>query len=228
MQPLLSATSFTPEHILGNDFINALPEYYTLNDIVESQDWHNEQTVFDHSIKCATELEEITKFAFLPVQEREQIVAYLNGKVELHTRLELLRLATLLHDIGKHVSLHHNAQGNTASPSHGLLGEWIARPVVDKFDVTDNEKNFVLGLISDHLVPSDLIEMSINNHTPYQNVVMLLQENRPDTMVELLLLAYADWLGCDIRAVVREEREVRIGIVHECLSLITQRVKGLV
>lgn len=226
MQEPLSLTSFTPEAITNNDFVDRLPEYYKLRNVVESQGWHDNQTVFDHSIESAKVLEEIVRFDYLSEQDRNTLVDYLNGKRETQTRLDLLRLATLLHDIGKLVSLQHNSEGNTSSPSHGAIGAWVARPVVDKFDLSDTEKEFILGLISDHLLPSDLIEMAINNGSAPSEVVDLLYANRPGSAVELLLLGYADWLGCDVRESVREERDKRVVVVHECLSIVASKLRG--
>lgn len=219
MQNSLSLTSFTSEAIVNNDFIDTLPEYYRLRDVIESQGWHDNQTVFDHSIESAKALETIVGFDYLQDQDKETLVDYLGGRLESHTRLDLLRLATLLHDIGKLVSLQRNAEGSTNSPSHGIIGEWVAKPIVDRFAISDAEKDFVLGLVSDHLVPSDLIEMSINNGTTPDEVVELLYANRPTSTVELLLLGYADWLGCDVRESIRDEREKRISAVHTCLSV---------
>lgn len=226
MQQPVSLASFTPDSIASNEFADVLPEYYKLREVIESQGWHDDQTVFDHSIESAKSLEEIVHFDYLAEQDRNTLIDYLNGKLETQTRLDLLRLATLLHDIGKLISLQHNAEGNTSSPSHGIIGEWVAQPIVDKFDLTNTEKKFVLGLISDHLVPSDLIEMSINNNTAPSDVLQLLYANRPGSTVELLLLGYADWLGCDVREPVRAERDKRVTVVHECLSLAAATLRG--
>ena len=226
MQQPLSLSSFTPGAITSNEFVDVLPEYYKLSEIIESQGWHDDQTVFDHSIESAKALEEIARFNYLSEEDRATLVGYLNGRREAQTRLDLLRLATLLHDIGKLISLQHNAEGNTSSPSHGIIGEWVAQPIVDKFDLTDVEKKFVLGLISDHLVPSDLIEMSINNDTAPSDVLQLLYANRPESTIELLLLGYADWLGCDVRESICAERDKRVAVVHECLSLVAATLRA--
>lgn len=226
MQQPLSLTAFIPSAISNNELADTLPEFYQLKSVIESQGWHDNQTVFDHSIESAKALEEIIRFDYLAEQDRNTLIDYLNGKLETQTRLDLLRLATLLHDIGKLISLQRNAEGNTSSPSHGIIGEWIAQPVVDKFDLSDAEKKFVLGLISDHLVPSDLIEMSTNNNTAPSEILQLLHANRPESTVELLLLGYADWLGCDVREPVRAERDKRVTVVHECLSLAAATLRG--
>jgi len=226
MQEPLSLTSFTPDAIANNEFADRLPEYYKLKSVVESQEWHDDQTVFDHSIESAKALEAIVRFEYLSEKDKETLTDYLNEKRETHTRLDILRLATLLHDTGKIISLQRNAEGNTSSPSHGIIGEWIAKPVVDKFDISDAEKKFVLSLVSDHLVPSDLIEMSVNNGTAPNELVELLYANRPKSTVELLLLGYADWLGCSVRESVNEERDKRIAIAHQCLSIVASKLRS--
>ena len=216
---LVPITQFTADTIVSGMFRVQIPDYYALHNIVESQAWHDNQSVFDHCLASARALEEITQFNSLQPSDKARILAYLAGKHERCSRLDLLRLATLLHDIGKLISLHRTASGGTSSPSHGVIGEWVAKPIVAMFDITPGEKRRVLDLISDHLVPSDLIEMAIVNGTTARGVVELLQSHRPDTVVELLLLAYADWQGCDIRESVRQRRDQRVAMVHECLRV---------
>jgi UTP:GlnB (protein PII) uridylyltransferase len=220
MQDLISLDSFSHQAILDEQFTESVPEFYQLQNVVESQGWHDDQTVFDHSIDSAKALDRIVQFDDIADDARAKFQSYLNRPVEEHSRLSLLKLATLLHDIGKLISLQYNAQGNTSSPSHGLLGSWVATPVLARFDITDTEKAFVLGLIADHLVPPDLIELSINNHTPSSSVADLLRRHRPNTTIELLLLAQADWAGCDVRdEAVSVERDKRGPIARECLLL---------
>lgn len=226
MQVPLSLANFTPDRIMKDEFVTVLPEYYELKAVVESQPWHDHQTVFDHSLKSAVALETIIRFEQLPEPASTALTNYLAQKYENHSRLQVLRLATLLHDAGKLISLQHDPQGNTSSPSHGVLGAWVARPLVDKFAMADSEKQVVLDLITNHLVATDLIEMSVANNTSAQKVVELLQAHRPDIAVELVVLGYADWLGCDIRATVREERQKRVARVHECLRYIASRLQG--
>ena len=215
----ISTKDFSLELLADGTLSQQLPEYYSLKEVVESQGWDDDESVFDHSLNSARALRTIMMFDYLPDSDRKKLTNYLHQPFEGHTRMQLLEVATLLHDIGKIVSLQRNAQGNTSSPSHGILGSWLAGPLLEKIDLTKTEKQFVLELIADHLVPSDLIELSINNGTKIRNIMDLLVSNRPNTCLELLLLSYADWMGCGIRDSVREEREKRVVIVHECFSI---------
>jgi hypothetical protein len=214
----IDITTFTPEAIVSDQFIDVFAEYYELRTVIESQGWHDNQSVFDHQIKSGQELETILDFDYLTSEEKSATDEYLGTTYDILTRRQLLRLATLLHDIGKLVSLQTNAQGNTGSPSHGIIGGWVASEYLQRFSLTEKERAFILSLISDHLVPSDLIELSINNHTEPTQIVSLLTSHRSHSATELLLLSYADWMGCDIRESVREEREKRITIAHMCLA----------
>ncbi len=225
MSGSLVLTSFAPDAIIRHDFVDTFPEFYQLQDVVESHDWHDHQSVFDHSIKSAQALESIVSFNYLNTEQRDALTAYLNSVFDVHTRLDLLRLATLLHDIGKLISFQTNSQDKTSNPGHGFVGGWIAGPFVDRFDLTAKEKVFVLGLIADHLTPSDLIELSVNNQTDHQQIVEILQQQRPDSALELLLLGYSDWMGCDVREVVHAERDRRVGVVHKCLASIIVRLE---
>jgi UTP:GlnB (protein PII) uridylyltransferase len=220
MKQPIQIDSLLPESVADDSFSTILPEYYQLRHVIESNGWHNDQSVFDHSLACTRALRNITQFDYLVDRKREILDSYLAQSVEGHTRMELLNMATLFHDMGKSISLQHNSQGDTSSPSHGLLGAWVAQPLLEKFEISVKEKTFILALIADHLVPSDLIELSINNRTDSQRIVNLLKQYRFDSAVELLLLAYADWLGCDIRdESVRVERDKRVAVVHDCLSV---------
>lgn len=211
------------EYIQQNKSLqDVLPELYQLKDVTENQSWHTHQTVLDHSVRTLKGLDMILA-SHLPSTVRSYANAYLATSLDSYNRGELLRLAALLHDIGKVVALQHNPAGETSSPSHGLIGSWVARPIVERLDLTVHEQKFVLDLIAEHLVSSDLIEMAINNGTPSQAVTELLLEHRSDTAVELLLLAYADWVGCDIIPELEAIRDRRITIANECLVAIEQK-----
>jgi poly(A) polymerase len=199
--------------------IEFIPELGQLRNVVEIQGWHAHQNVYDHSIQTLESIDALLT-SRLPDAIREHAAGYLGQPIGIHTRGDLLRLAALLHDIGKIVSLQHNAAGETLSPSHGTIGAWAAKPVVARFSLTKIEQTYVLGLIADHLIPSDLIEMAINNRTPTQAVTGLLLEHRKDTAFELLLIAYADWLGCDVMPQLETIRDQRIAVANKCLELV--------
>lgn len=221
-----SISELTTEKIRANTFEQEIPEFYALRTVVESQGWHDNQTVFDHSLESVDSLDEMLRFEYLEPAARDRLIAYLDTTLDTCTRRELLVFATLLHDIGKTISLQTNAQGNTGSPSHGLIGCWVAEPLVARFGLSEREQKHVLGLVSDHLVPSDLIEMSINNKTPNEGITELLTAHRPESTVELLLLAYADWMGCDVREPVEAELAQRVVVVQECLGRLSGQISN--
>lgn len=226
MQESFSLTGLTPDAFSSNELMTIFPEFYELRHVVESQSWHDNQTVFDHSIESARALETIMRFEYLTEQDKDLFTQYLDSVVDGHSRRELLRAATLFHDAGKLISLQQNSTGETSSPSHGVIGEWMAKPMIDRLDISQRAKQVVQGLVADHLIPSDLIELSLNNNTPVRDNLTLLLTHRPETAVELLLLGYADWLGCAVRDSAREERSKRIALVHEWLSIIAAARRG--
>ncbi len=223
MQKLIQIGSFSPESLADDSFSTGVPEFYKLKDVIESNDWHANQNIFDHSLDTARALRDITRFEYLTSQESVNLHDYLAQYIDTHTRKQLLMMATLLHDIGKSISLQRNTQGNTTSPSHGILGSWVAKPFLERFELSAKEKVYILDLIADHLVASDLIELSINNNTGSQWVVDLLQNNRPQFAIEILVLGYADWIGCDIRnSAAAAERDKRVVIARDCLSVMAK------
>lgn len=219
---LIPIKAIDARHLSNGRLASALPEFYKLKNVIENQAWHAEQTVFDHSIKSLQAYEAIVAFDYLSPNEKLVLDQYLDKKVGDHSRKALLQVAVALHDIGKLVSLQHGADGQTSCPSHGVIGRWVGLATIKKIDMEPQEQDYVLNLISDHLLPSDLIELAINNQWTKNEVAKILLQHRKEMAVELIILAYADWLGCDVRPAVEKERIARIELAHITLSILAK------
>jgi hypothetical protein len=226
MDRLIPLSSLTKDAIVRETHKEALAELYALQNVIESQAWHDDQSVFDHSLASMDALDTILMFDFTTPQARQNLQAYLETPLETHSKKELLRLATLLHDIGKNISLQTKASGDTSSPSHGVIGGWVAAPLLKRLALTKKEQNYILHLITTHLLPSDLIELEVNGALESRESLQLLAMHEPEHTIELVLLAYADWMGCAIRAAAHEEREKRVMLVQSLLEKANAKATG--
>lgn len=222
---LISIDKVTVSAILGGSLKSIFPELYRLNEVVESQDWHDDQSVFDHSIKTAQAIDSIAEFDFLESEARQFLRNYLDEMIGTHTRLELLKFAALFHDIGKNETLYHKPNGDTSCPSHAVIGGIDIAIILTRVTLSHDERIYIRKLIAEHLLPSDIIEVGINNKTLDRQILRRIEKCCAGYTIEAIVLSYADWLGCQVRDTVVVELNERVKAAQACLSYLSKDIK---
>ena len=155
-----------------------IPEFATIRSLVKF-DYFHQYTVDEHTLYAIQNLEEDT----LKDIEEGQIFIDIMQEIE---KPEILRLAILLHDIGKGT---HN-QGN-----HDLLSVKISIKVLKRLGLEQPDRDLVLFLVENHLHMSRIAQQrDINDIKVIQNFADLVKNERRLKMLYLLTFA-------DIRAV---------------------------
>ena len=155
-----------------------IPEFATIRSLVKF-DYFHQYTVDEHTLYAIQNLEEDT----LKDIEEGQIFIDIMQEIE---KPEILRLAILLHDIGKGT---HN-QGN-----HDLLSVKISIKVLKRLGLEQPDRDLVLFLVENHLHMSRIAQQrDINDIKVIQNFSDLVKNERRLKMLYLLTFA-------DIRAV---------------------------
>ena len=183
-----------------------LPELYELRDVFEDNPYHFNESVFDHIISVLEELKGIYK------QLGENIKTYLNQKIDTKTRWELLFLATVLHDIAKKDTIVTKDNENWC-PEHEAKGAEKAKKILERFDVSEEENQFVASLIREHLLLHVMFESGHDLDREYKE----FKTKCKGFAIEMILLAWADLLGTQYKETDPEDFKFRINFYKKAL-----------
>lgn len=107
--------------------------------------------------------------------------------------ISLLKLATLLHDIGKPSTWQIDEEGRHRFIKHEELGSEMVLDVLKRLKFSKNTMKYIAKLIKYHMYPSQLLHEGIENLS--EKAVMRMFKRIGDDMPELILLAMADRLS---------------------------------
>lgn len=197
----INLLQLTPDSLRSGEFKIIFPDFYSLQDVIENNAWHNNQSVFDHSLHALQALDNYFE------DSSEHRITF--------PRYEFLRIAVLFHDIGKLKALYQQGS-KTMSPSHGPVGGWMIAPILKGLGFRDVDTAYVVSLITDHILVCDLLELSVNLNDP--SFIEMLKVHRPETWRDLLLIAYADVLSCNTDdETIKNEIKARVRLIEMSL-----------
>lgn len=140
--------------------IIATPYFQKLKNVVEDNDFHNHESVYNHLIKTATIAKRERKGNFITdTYAKEQFLAFMDHDVFGMPQKDVAVIIALLHDIGKILYIRENGKeysintkapnGKTYCPGHEYLGSTIVRQVISDFFSTELV-NFIARIIKLH------------------------------------------------------------------------------
>lgn len=109
-----------------------------------------------------------------------------------HTRLTLLKLGALLHDVAKPATRTVETSGRIRFLGHHKRGAEVALAVCRRLRVSARGANLVAALVEHHLRPS---QMSPPGQYPTPRAVYRFFRDAGDAAVDVLYLAMADYLA---------------------------------
>lgn len=193
------------EKIQAGEFENELPEFYDLKNVFENNLWHHE-TTFEHTLSVLSHYN-----AFLD----DYCPDYLNDKLEKNSKKELLKIAILLHDISKKETIVTNEEGKTSFPGHDIKGGIKARGILDRFNITDKEKEYIVSIITNHDKPHVILDSRKNCSQKLKE----LENDMKDIYKETLILALVDTMGSKLKENDEEEYNFRINKFKDALGV---------
>lgn len=206
---MIKVSAINLSAIKNNSLKTQLPELYELKKVIEnSRTSHKNDSVFDHTLRCWEKIEEYLKGA------DRKINSYLEQKIDSHTRKQILFLGILFHDIGKKETIV-TENGFTKCPKHAEIGAEKVKPILNRLDLSQREKEFVMDLTRYHLVPF-LIVTSSNQEIDYQ--ITSVQKEYPNIFLELILIGMADILGNQLKEGDPNEFSFRIKYYQKTLK----------
>lgn len=211
MNPTVFQT-LTSENLKNGTLEPLLPEIYELKNIVEnSPPWHLNQNVFDHTVKTLAALE-----SFLSSPLSESVASHLNQALGKCTRLEILKLSTILHDMAKDRTLLVDDKGITRCPSHEIVGGSLVNNFTGRFDLNKQSYEAVFRIVTFHGVAHETINFITNGKNETQAVEMF-KGVAEDLFIELTLLTMADLYGEDLDKSNPQELTRRIALLSKIL-----------
>jgi len=205
---MLKVSAINIEKLRNNQFQEELPEFFELKNYIENNSWHNNDSVFNHTVTVLDELEKLLK------RIKNKINSYLNQKVDNNTRNDLLFLGTFFHDIAKSDSFV-KSDDSTSCPKHEEIGGKKVKSILDRFDLSDREKDIVVKIVKYHGEIHIILDPK-SDRLEEQYKKFKLEHH--DIFIELILLAMADTLGSQLIDNNPEEFNFRIDFYSKIID----------
>ncbi len=105
-----------------------------------------------------------------------------------HKRLELIKLASFFHDVGKPQAKRVDEEGRTRFKGHEIIGAEIIRDIAERLRLSIKEKDILYYITAKHMVPLVLYK---NNDVSGKTLYSLFSEFQDNTL-DVLLIALSD------------------------------------
>ena len=139
-------------------------------------------------VQCRVESEDIRETPW-----NESLEAYFAYEVsDGHTRLTILKLAALLHDIGKPATKTVEASGRTRFLGHHTLGAEISLNILRRLRTSGDGVELVSRMVEYHLRPS---QMAQEGELPSPKAIYRYYRDLGDAAIDTLFLNLADYLA---------------------------------
>ena len=179
-----------------------LPELAAGRGVTQPDDWHV-YDVFEHNMHTLEAMD-----AMLAASARgeddwlhsalwetfawcdDRLRTYLDESItEGRSRQSLLKLAALLHDVGKPQTRTVEASGRIRFFGHGDAGAAIAGRIMRRLRFSTREIQFVRALVAEHLRP---VQLAPKGHVPTRKALYRFYRDLPHAVPAVLLLSLAD------------------------------------
>jgi poly(A) polymerase len=142
--------------------------------------------VMDHTLMACKHLEAILNSEWLEFTRLHTAIA--------EHKKPLLKLAMLLHDIGKPATRSISIDGSVHFIGHEKIGAVIAADIASRLKLSNSDSDYLCELIRNHLRPLSLYRAHQNQSLTRKGVVRLFRTLKIYTP-DLLLMALADACG---------------------------------
>lgn len=186
-----------------------LPDISAARGVKQEGGYHH-LDVWNHSMEALKCFDVLYK----KISANPKVVEYLDTVVaQGHTRLQIVKLACLLHDIGK-PSAKAKKNKKTIFYAHEKIGRDMATAIIKRLRLSGKEGAFLKGLIFWHLRPGYLADQTV----PTQRAVYRFFRDTGVDGVAVVLLSLADWYATrgpkiDMKARANHEK-VMLSLVY--------------
>ena len=154
--------------------------------------------VFDHSIETMAAVERL--FAAATIEDEllgtipwsPRIADYFNEEISNgHCRKTMLKLAALLHDIGKPATKTVDETGRIRFIGHAQEGAIMAKNILERFRFSNREIHIIVQVITHHMRPGQLGDEAM----PSRKAIYRYFRDTGDTGLDILFFSLIDHLA---------------------------------
>lgn len=127
---------------------------------------------------------------------------------EVATRLQLIKLGALFHDIGKPAAKIVDETGRTRFRGHEIVGAQILADIGSRFNFGDREKEILYKYAALHMGPLVIYK---HNDVSGQNLYKMFSKSKHETL-DILLIGYSDIVAT--RKLLNPKEEMGVFKVH--------------
>jgi hypothetical protein len=177
--------------------IQILPELDALRDVVERNDWHDDD-VLQQSLRlfCWVKALPISLLAIIDVPEaplHALLAAIVDDERREYTLHDLLTFTALIHDVGKAMTFQRHPNGTTRCPEHEAVGAAMAPAICQRFDFTSAETRCITTHVAAHGEPYTLFKAIASLPKAVQQVwIRRFEVDHRDHLSSVLMLATGD------------------------------------
>jgi poly(A) polymerase len=125
-----------------------------------------------------------------------------------HTRIQLIKLAALFHDIGKPKARWVDNTGRVRFRGHEIVGEEIMVDICDRLRLSEIEKTFLCKIVKEHMWPLTLYKTNdVSGRALYD-----LFKNFGEITLDIILIGLADIIST--RQLLKPHEEMGMYKVH--------------
>jgi hypothetical protein len=220
----IDISQVTSKSLIDKEYVASFPEYYKLASVTENGLWHNNQNVLDHVIGVYSGLEKILEFDDLELEKKDILKKYLSEVIGSQTRQNILKVATLLHDIAKTDVLVKKPDGTVGCPGHDLIAAGTVKNYAERFSLDSKAESYVERIVRYHGFISEILNLIIANQDK-EKYFRIFNETVGDVAIELTLLMQADLLGSDLEKNDKSGYDNRITLLDYLLKTLLNGVK---
>lgn len=147
---------------------------------------HHHLDLFNHVVESVRNVEEIYKSSSKEIQEHLEKVDF-GG----FARINHLKLATFLHDIGKYSTWTIEESGRHRFIKHDDIGAKMCKPLLQDLKFSKKQIEYVSFMIKNHIYPSNVLAAPDLN----EKVMMRYLRKMENDVIDNILLAKADRLS---------------------------------
>lgn len=205
----MKISDLTIKNLKSGKLSHDLPDFYELKDVIENNDWHNNESTFDHTLNVLKNYNN-----FLKQNKNKKLEKYLNQKVDSLKRKDLLCLAIIFHDFGKKETLKLDGKISTF-PLHEKISVLKIKKILTKLKLSASEKKIVNSVISKH---TSLYEMFAFENEKLENQFNKIEKASGNYIIELVLLVLNDSLNGYLKVTNPSMYKYRINYYKERLQ----------
>lgn len=155
-----------------------------LTDLVEDSKYHQEESVFDHTLMVYENIADLTK--------QDSLKHYFSQKVGRFQRGDLLEIAALLHDIGKEDTMDVNEHGDTTAHYHQRasadnLGQYV-------LGFNQEERDYISDVVGNHMRVLHF-GLCADEMAKPEKVLAKLENKLGENAIDILVHTIADTQG---------------------------------